>query len=217
MANKILDELCSYLKLKNYQALAEYLGIKVSKVYSWSKYDKIADTGIILVKNPEINGEYLQSGKGELIRSTPTNDENVDSKIIICPPDQDRKIAGIVQIPVLGAVPAGMPATLEEYTNEYISLPNAPKDCYALKVSGESMEPAFRHDDYVLFVIDREIKNGDVVIANDEFGESMVKRYKEKDGEQFLTSDNPAYPTFKPNGEYRIMGKVIGAWRQLNI
>jgi len=132
-------------------------------------------------------------------------------------PGKKSKLAEIVQIPVLGRVPAGIPNTLEEFTDEYISLPNVPKNCFALKVAGESMEPAFKHGDYVLFVIDQDIKNGDVVIVNDEFGESMVKRYKEKDKEQFLVSDNPAYPTYKPNGAYRIMGKVIGAWRQLNV
>lgn len=213
MANELLDELKEYLKLKTYQELAGYWGVKVSTVYSWSKYGKITDTGVVLVKNPEINGEYLKERKGSLLikEREPTNIQPIGA------PERGSRIANIIKIPVLGKVPAGMPGFSEEFTNDYISVPDAPPNCFALKVHGESMEPTFKHNDYVLFVIDQDIKHGDIVIVNDEFGESMVKRYKEKEGEQLLTSDNPSYPTYKPNGEYRVMGKVVGAWRQLNI
>lgn len=134
---------------------------------------------------------------------------------VIGTPHSNSKIAELYRIPVLGKVPAGMPMEVSEYTNEYIAVPGAPKDCFALRVHGESMEPNIRHDDYVLFVIDRESRPGDVVVVNDEFGDSMIKRLKEKDGEFFLVSDNPKFPTFKPNAHYRIMGVVIDAWRQL--
>ena len=142
-----------------------------------------------------------------------TNREQLERVVGI--PHSNSKIAELYRIPVLGKVPAGMPVEVSEYTNEYIAVPGAPKGCFALRVHGESMEPNIRHDDYVLFVIDREAKPGDVVVVNDEFGDSMIKRLKEKDGEFFLVSDNPKFPTFKPNSHYRIMGVVIDAWRQV--
>ncbi len=131
--------------------------------------------------------------------------------------ERSSKLAKLVRIPVLGKVPAGIPELTEEHVNNYVSLPNAPKNCYALKVIGHSMEPEIRQDDYVLFVIDREAKPGDVVVVNDEFGDSMIKRLKEKDGEYYLVSDNPAYPTYRPDENYRIMGVIIGGWRPLKI
>lgn len=127
------------------------------------------------------------------------------------------KIATLTAIPVLGRVPAGIPELAEEYIESYVTIPDAPSDSYALKVTGESMEPGISHGDYVLFVIDQDAKHNDVVIVNDEFGDSMIKRLKEKDGEYLLVSDNPKYPTYKPNGHYRIMGVVVGGWRPLKL
>lgn len=127
------------------------------------------------------------------------------------------KIATLTPIPVLGRVPAGIPELAEEYIDSYVTIPDAPSDSYALKVTGESMEPGISHGDYVLFVIDQDAKHNDVVIVNDEFGDSMIKRLKERSGEYFLVSDNPKYPTYKPNGAYRIMGVVVGGWRPLKL
>ncbi len=154
--------------------------------------------------------EWLASGKGS---PWPTNKipPNVDIKHL------DSKLAKIVQVPVLGKVPAGIPEVRDQLVDEYISVPNAPRGAFALKVSGDSMEPNIKHGDYVLFVIDREAKHGDIVVVNDEFGDSMLKRLKIKDNTYYLTSDNTAYPTFTPNGDYRIMGVVIGGVRLLNI
>ena len=127
------------------------------------------------------------------------------------------RLADLHTIPVLGRVPAGIPESLTENVETYITLPGAPPDCYALRVTGESMAPGITHGDFVLFIIDREAKPGDIVVVNDEFGDSMIKRLKEKNGEYYLVSDNPAYPTYQPNENYRIMGVVIGGWRQLKI
>lgn len=130
-------------------------------------------------------------------------------------PHQDSRLANIVSIPVLGRVPAGTPGQVCEHIEEYISVPGGREDSFALKVRGESMEPTIHHGDYVLFVIDQDARSGDVVVVNDEFGDSMIKRLKEKNGEYYLVSDNPKYPTYRPNGEYRVMGVVVDAWRQV--
>lgn len=76
MTKKIIDGLCEYLKLSNYRELARYIGVKPTRVYSWVKYGKITDVGLILVKNPEINPGWLYTGEGDIageIRSC-TND-----------------------------------------------------------------------------------------------------------------------------------------------
>ena len=115
-------------------------------------------------------------------------------------------------VPVLGRVPAGFPDTIAEEIIEYISLPDAPKNSYALKVKGDSMLPTIREGDYVIFINDGDIKHGDVVVVNNEFGDSMIKRYRKKGAEVFFVSDNPEYKPFQPNEHYRIIGKVVDIW-----
>ncbi len=120
-------------------------------------------------------------------------------------------------IPVIGRVPAGFPENVSEEVIEYISLPSAPAGAYALVVKGDSMSPGIRDGDYVLFIPNGDYRNGDVIVVNNEFGDSMIKRYRLKDGEVWLFSDNPEYPSFKPNEQYRIIGKVVKAWREIKI
>ncbi|WP_310599036.1 S24 family peptidase [Desulfobulbus sp.] len=119
------------------------------------------------------------------------------------------------QIPILDRVSSGITQELSEYTGEYLAVPGAPKDCFALRVHGEAMAPIIRHGDYVLFVIDRVARQGDVVVVNDDFGDSIIRKLKEKKGDLFLVSENPDYPAVKPNEEYRIMGVVVDVWRRI--
>jgi len=154
---------------------------------------------------------WLATGKGQ-----PFTLQNIGIK------ERSSKISELNKIPLLGKVPAGIADTLSlsdfsDDETEYISVPNSPPGSYALRVSGESMEPGIKHGDFVLFVIDREPQSGDVVVVNDEYGDSMIKRYKVKGDKALLVSDNPSYPTYTPNSHYRIMGVVVGGWRELKI
>ena len=117
-------------------------------------------------------------------------------------------------VPVInGHVPAGFPdiPLQQEQIVDYLYLPDIPKNSLAIKVKGESMSPTIRDDDYVVFVPAgiADLTNGDVVIVRNEWNELVVKRFRIKNGEIYLTSDNPEYPTIKPNENYKIVGKVI--------
>jgi len=57
----------------------------------------------------------------------------------------------------------------------------------------DSIEPTSMNGEHVIFTLDYTLESGDVVIVKDEYGDSMVKRYKGKDGEQYLISDNSRY------------------------
>ncbi len=113
----------------------------------------------------------------------------------------------------LKAVPEKKP---NEDIIEYVPQRNLPPaSVYTLIVKGESMNPGLRPGDYIAFMQASSYKHNDIVIVSDEFGDCMLKRYKIKDNDIILTSDNPEYPTIKPNDNYRILGKVIKAWRDL--
>lgn len=111
-------------------------------------------------------------------------------------------------VPVVGKVPAGYPSEPVEVIG-YQVFPEAPKNSKAMKVRGDSMAPTIKDGDYVLWIATTDYKHNDLVIVADEWGDIMLKRLKKKDNEIAFTSDNPEYPTFKPNEHYRIVGKVV--------
>ncbi len=119
-----------------------------------------------------------------------------------------------IRIPVLLKIPPGFPDNVSEEIIEYISLPDVPKNTYAIIIKGDSMSPVIKEGDYALFMLKNDIKDGDVVIVTDEWNEAMAKRYRLKGKEAYLTSDNPEYPSFKLNEHHgnKIIGKVIDIW-----
>ncbi|NUQ83005.1 MAG: hypothetical protein HUU10_15485 [Bacteroidetes bacterium] len=121
-------------------------------------------------------------------------------------------------IPVLGQVPAGIPEVKEQDIIDYVALPDAPDNSFALVVQGESMTGSnIQHGDYVIFVPKADIKPGDVVVALNEFNAAMVKQYMLKDGQPWLISTNPAFPSFQVNGAYRVVGKVVDVVRRIKV
>jgi phage repressor protein C with HTH and peptisase S24 domain len=73
---------------------------------------------------------------------------------------------------------------------------------YALEISGDSMEPAYRAGDRIIVAPGAEVKKGDRVVAKATGGEVMAKVLERKNSRTIaLASLNPDYPTreFKPN------------------
>ena len=164
---------------------------------------------------------WLQTGRGTPFPSKEkTATIEADGTITLPPgvgaPHAGSRLRQVVQVAVLGKVPAGIAETItEEMVEEYISLPNVPANSYAVKVSGPSMEPTILDGDYVLYATDRNLRHNDIVVARDEYGDPVIKRYKVKGEEIRLTSDNPKYPTLTPNGDYRVVGVVVKVWRDV--
>ncbi|MEZ5999201.1 helix-turn-helix transcriptional regulator [Hyphomonas sp.] len=73
---------------------------------------------------------------------------------------------------------------------------------YALQISGDSMEPAYRAGDRIIVAPGAEVKKGDRVVAKTTGGEVMAKVLERKSSRTIaLASLNPAYPVreFKPS------------------
>ncbi len=192
---EVIDRLKMALKVKTDTELAKHLGVNQSTISVW-KTRKSINWDLIITKCKDINIDWLLTGEGEMFRKKQDSVEFVPA----------------VAVPIISAqVPAGFPAMPPEddYIEDYLYVPGVPKNSYAVKVKGNSMYPTIKDGEYVIFVPCVELKNGDVVIVRNEWNEVMLKRYRVKDGEVFLTSDNPEYPTVKPNGDYKIIGRVI--------
>jgi repressor LexA len=127
------------------------------------------------------------------------------------------KAISVVQIPLISKVPDDFPERVSEEIAGYISLPNIPQGAYSIIVRGDNMSPSIRDGDYVIFVPDEDIKNGDIIVVNDEWGESILRRYRKKKSKSLLVSDNPEYQAGALNKNHKIIGRVIAVWRNIKI
>lgn len=127
--------------------------------------------------------------------------------------------ADMAELPLLGWVAAGQPIEMFE-NNETVSVPVSMvrKDCYALRVRGDSM-------------IEDNIENGDIIVvekrASAENGQSVVamingesvtlkKFYIEKDGIRLQPANSSLQPIFLKNEDIQILGIVRGVIRQMD-
>ncbi|MEL7480280.1 MAG: helix-turn-helix transcriptional regulator [Pseudomonadota bacterium] len=70
-----------------------------------------------------------------------------------------------------------------------------PEDIYALEISGDSMEPAYRAGDRIIVSPEAPVREGDRVVVKTERGEVMAKILgRQSGGDVELISLNPNYP-----------------------
>ncbi|MFA5842061.1 MAG: transcriptional repressor LexA [Candidatus Gracilibacteria bacterium] len=126
--------------------------------------------------------------------------------------------ANIVNVPLLGAIPAGGPVMAEQNILGTFEmgkgLMNVGDGYFLLKVTGNSMINAGIHEgDMVLVAPRQEPRNDDIVVALVD-GENTVKRYKKAKGGQFyLHPENPDYEDIYPEQTLEIQGVVTGLVR----
>ena len=101
------------------------------------------------------------------------------------------------EYPLLATVYAGEPEMLEhEYFNEkaIFAYDKPGHQCFALKVSGKSMETTLRDGDTVLVDISIPVIDGCLVVVQLKDGSQLIKRYHLLDENYIkLTSDNHEY------------------------
>jgi DNA polymerase V len=94
-------------------------------------------------------------------------------------------------------VPAGDPAELSEYLEEYVDLNEYllphPENTYLIRVRGDSMiEANIQEGDLLIVDMLASPGNGSIVIASVDH-EATVKRYYERDGRIILVPENSEY------------------------
>jgi repressor LexA len=124
----------------------------------------------------------------------------------------------LVELPLLGAVPAGKPLEALE-VEETIAVPEylvSGARAYVLRVRGDSMrEEQIRDGDYVV-VEDRPVpENGETVVALLHGEEVTLKKFHRERGKVRLSPANPAFkPMLLPAKDVRIQGVVRGLFRR---
>ncbi len=104
----------------------------------------------------------------------------------------------VVRVPLLGKVPAGMPmeAIENQYTVDYEEVPadwlNSGKEFFALKITGDSMEPKYSDGDVVVFlrVLDFLSISGKDCCVRINGSDATFKRVTIKDNGILLTPLN---------------------------
>ena len=134
-------------------------------------------------------------------------------------PEGDPVGLGMISLPVLGRITAGIPMLAEEQIEDWLNLPismiKGRKDVFLLKVMGMSMKDAgILNGDLVIVKQQKIAEINDIVVALLE-DEATVKRLVKKDQKFYLKAENKEYPNIYPEHEWSIQGKVIGVIRRL--
>lgn len=118
----------------------------------------------------------------------------------------------IVDIPLYGSIPAGMPQAREQDAEGCVSVDvesigyKPTRNAFALRVTGDSMIGRHILDgDFVVMEHGPEPRNGQIVAALID-GASTLKTFVLKNGKPYLKAENPKYPDLIPAQELMIQG-----------
>lgn len=118
----------------------------------------------------------------------------------------------IVDIPLLGSIPAGVPQDREQDAEGCVSVDvesigyKPTRNAFALRVTGDSMIGRHILDgDFVVMEHGPEPRNGQIVAALID-GASTLKTFVVKGGRPYLKAENPKYPNLVPAQELMIQG-----------
>lgn len=121
----------------------------------------------------------------------------------------------IVDIPLFGSIPAGVPQVQEQDAEGCVSVDlesigfkstKPLRNAFALRVSGDSMIGKHICDgDIVLLEFGPEPRPGQIVAAYID-GASTLKTFLLKGGKPYLRAENPKYPDLIPAQELTIQG-----------
>jgi repressor LexA len=164
--------------------------------------------------SPNAVTSHLQAleRKGALLR-----EPNKARGLVLADSYRDR---AMVEIPIYGTIPAGLPADERQQADGCISVDvetlRLPKGArvFALKVRGESMTGAGILSGDVVVLEFREPRSGEVVAALID-GETTLKRYVVQRGKPFLKAENPRFPNLIPAQELVIQGVQVALLRVL--
>lgn len=126
--------------------------------------------------------------------------------------------SNLLNVPIVGAVTAGMPILAEQNIQSYFPLPKdftRSTDVFMLRVKGDSMINAGIFDgDLVIVNREPSAANGDIVVAL--LGEeATVKRFYKEQHQIRLQPENESYQPIITT-DVKILGRVIGLIRKIH-
>lgn len=185
--------------------LAAALGIKEASVSRWRGGAPISEE--LQPKVAKLLGVSLLTLSSSRHEDAPPG---IDTASII------REAGELPRIPVLGVVSADrFSFSFDAFPEDHLPIPmERGRRLFALRISGDCMEPTFRDKDYVILSEMQQVHDGRVVLAQLD-GEFTLKRYFLKADGVELRPDNPKYKTIKVASKALVIrGVVVGTYRR---
>lgn len=211
----------TYPRIAKIEAMSNYFG--VSKADLVEEHQEV--TLMKLYENIKLRRKELNLSQDELARLTGYTDRTSISKIesgkVDLPQSKIRIFAKALHttvgelmgttesslpsdailyaptgmVPVLGRIPAGIPASAEEHIEGYEPVDvSDPENYYWLHVEGDSMINAgIQFGDLVLMRAQNYAENGQIVACRVNGDEATLKRFREQGDSIILLPENPAY------------------------
>ena len=197
-----LEKLMQENKIKNILSLSNNADIPyttLKSIFNREVTDIRLSTAVKLSKFFNVSLDYL------------LDDNNQDPSTSL---DEESSAKSV--FPLLGTVKAGYDYLTNQNIIGHISIDRRIPDlesCYALKVTGDSMQPVLYEDDIVIVHKQEDIENGQIGIVLIDNDEATVKKIVKYDDHIELVALNPYYPIKKltDKDNFKIIGKVIEA------
>lgn len=169
-----------------------------------------------LASSSTVHGHLARLESKGLIRRDPTKPRAIEIL-----DQQDSTIAkqGVVHVPLVGKVTAGLPITAIENIEEYFPIPDSygttEDQIFMLEIMGESMiEAGILDGDYVIVKQQATASNGEIVVAMTEDNEATVKRFFKEESYFRLQPENSSMEPIIVD-RVSILGKVVGLYRNV--
>jgi len=145
------------------------------------------------------------------IRRNPTKARTIEIMRGAKPVSRSSADGGLVSLPIVGTVTAGLPILAVENIDDSLALPKTilpDGDCFVLRVMGDSMINAGLYDGDLAIVKKQEnANNGDIVVALLD-DEATIKRFFRENSRYRLQPENPALEPIIVD-HVAILGKVV--------
>jgi repressor LexA len=170
-----------------------------------------------LASSSTVHGHLARLESKGLIRRDPTKPRAIE---ILEQDETSIPKPGVVHVPLIGKVTAGLPISAIEDIQEYFPLPDtygtSEDELFMLEIMGESMiEAGILDGDYVIVKKTSTANNGEIVVAMTEEDEATVKRfYKEKTYFRLQPENSSMEPIIV--NQVTILGKVVGLYRNVH-
>jgi repressor LexA len=170
-----------------------------------------------LASSSTVHGHLARLESKGFIRRDPTKPRAIE---VLDPEGLETIKPGVLHVPLVGKVTAGLPITAIENIEEYFPLPESfgtsEDKLFMLEIVGNSMiEAGILNGDYVVVKQQQTANNGEIVVAMTEDDEATVKRFfKEKDYFRLQPENASMDPIILDN--VSILGKVVGVYRMIH-
>jgi SOS-response transcriptional repressor LexA len=213
-ASEIVKRIQQVLRVDSQAAVARWLEVQQPALTRALRVNHVPESWLYKVAYQTGHSvEWLRTGKGERLDSRFSGELRAG---LVAESRADYGAARGRMVPVLTWIQAGaLTAATDPYpyagaAEDYVPAAVKGKRCFALRVHGDSMLPAFMEGDTIVVDPDRAPQSGDLVVAVvDDAGEATFKQYLKKRDGQVLHPLNASYKEIPLAPEHRIVGKVV--------